>query len=381
MSHLCRVNQSYSKMENIKTLNTQTLTNWLEAGKEITILDVRPSAEREEWSIPKSIHVNVYSRLKEGDPKAMDGLNIEMGKPVVTLCARGKVSLVAAALLAKKGFEVYSLEGGMSAWNYAWDTAEVDLGEVKVIQVRRLAKGCLSYIIGSGNQALVIDASLDPFIYEDVAVQNGWTIEKVTDTHIHADYVSRTQDLAAATGAAHLMLESTQVEYPFSPIKNGESLWIGKAELTVLHTPGHTWESASFLIENKAVFTGDTLFTDGIGRPDLKANKEESVRKASALFESLKMLTSLAKNTQVLPAHISESINVGQPMIAAPLHQLTQSIETLTLTKDKFIESVLEKLPASPPNYLAIAEINRSGIIGDYHIADLEAGANRCAIK
>ncbi len=368
-------------LKDVKLIEVNTLKEWLSKDIKVTVLDIRISSDREEWKIPESIHYNVIEQLKSGDKKALDNINIDKNIPVVTVCTGGNASKIAAAVLTDKGFEAYSLKGGMKAWNYAWDTAEITLGAIKIIQVRRMTKGCLSYILGSGNEAMVIDASLDPNIYQDIAKENGWTITQVSDTHIHADYVSRTNDLAKATHARHLMLESTAVDYKFTPVKNGEELKVGNTRIKVLHTPGHTWESTSFLIDGMAVFTGDTLFTDGIGRPDLKADIEESNKKASALYHSLQILSALNDETLVLAAHVSEPIDIGQDLIAAPIVELTKSINALSMMKDTFISSTLANLPDAPPNYLTIAEINKKGDAQGYVLADLEAGANHCAIK
>lgn len=364
-----------------KIIDPSTLKDWLKEGKEVTILDVRPDNERDEWYIPGSIHFNAYDQLKSGDKHAMDDVSLNNEVPVITVCARGRMSEVAAELLSAKGYEVYSLEGGMKKWNYAWDTSEMTLENVRIIQVRRVAKGCLSYIIGSGHSAFVIDASLDPSVYEGLAKEQGWSIEYVADTHIHADYVSRSRDLARSSGAKYLMNASAEVAFSFISLKNEEEIKFGNVKVKVIHTPGHTWESTSFLIENKVIFTGDTLFTDGIGRPDLKANKEEAKRKSEALYDSLQTISSLNENTLVMPAHISEPVKVGQPLISASIKELKGAIQSLAYAREKFIGDILAKLPASPPNYHAIAEINKTGIIGDLVVADLEAGANRCAIK
>lgn len=368
-------------MAAIKTIDTNTLRDWLQEGKKVSILDIRPISERAEWLIPQSIHLNVYDQLKKGDKNALNVLHLDKTVPVVSLCAGGKLSLFATEILTEKGFEAYSLEGGMKAWNYAYDTATLQIGNVKIIQIRRVAKGCLSYLIGSDDKAIVIDASLEPSVYATIAEQNGWKIEYVTDTHIHADYVSRTKELAAFTGSKHIMIASAQVAYDFVSIKNGTIIKIGKANLTVIHTPGHTWESTSFLLNGKALFTGDTLFTDGIGRPDLKADEAESTQKASILFDSLQMITALEDNILILPAHTSESILFGQEIIAAELGQLKKNIIALSLEKETFVETTLSKLPPTPPNYLTIATINRNGDYTGYSLADLEAGANRCAIQ
>ena len=368
-------------MKKVKTTDPTTLKDWLVQDKGVTVLDIRPENEREEWFIPQSTHINVYDELKSGDKHALDSLNIDKDIPVVTVCAGGNLSQVATKILSEKGYDAYSLEGGMKAWNYAWDTSEIILDDIKVIQVRRVAKGCLSYLVGSGNQAMVIDASLDPSVYDGLAKEQGWSIDYVADTHIHADYVSRTRELAKTLGAKHLMIESAEVEFKFTPLKDGENIQIGNVKIKILHTPGHTWESSSFLIANKVIFTGDTLFTDGIGRPDLKANEEEAKNKAATLYDSLQVLLSLDKETLVMPAHSSEPIKIGQALIAAPITEVEKSIQSLTLDKTEFISSILSKLPESPPNYLTIAAINKSGNSKDFIIADLEAGANHCAIK
>ena len=268
-------------MKHLK-IDAITLAKWLTEKRPVTILDVRPKAEREEWSIPGSIHADVYDRLKANDEHALDDLKLEAYAPVVTVCGAGKTSMKAAEILKRKGFDVYSLEGGMKAWNFAWNIAETTLHDVKIIQVRRSSKGCLSYIIGSEDEAIVIDAALDPQVYLDLAKENGWSIKYVTDTHIHADYLSRTRELAKASLAKHLLIDKANVEYPFTPVKNGERLEFGNALLEVIHTPGHTLESTSFRLGNDAVFTGDTLFVDGVGRPDLKADQDEAVQKVKA---------------------------------------------------------------------------------------------------
>ncbi len=368
-------------MATINEIDTHKLSDWLTEGKKVTILDIRTLEERNEWYIPNSIHANVYDSLNAGNSSALDDLVIDKSIPVVTYCGGGRLSKFAAEILTKKGFDAHSLKGGMKAWNYAYDTSVLDYGNFKIIQVRRVAKGCLSYIIGSGNSAIVIDASIDPSIYNNIANTEGWKINFVSDTHIHADYVSRTKELANYTDSKYLMNSNAKVEYPFIPLANNEMLTIGEIKIKVMHTPGHTWESTSFLVDNKALLTGDTLFTDGIGRPDLKADEEEAKKKSTELYNSLQLISAYSDDLLILPAHISKPIEIGQAIIAEKLGTLKKNIPALTLPIEQFVESILSKLPPSPPNYLTIAEINKSGNIADFIVADLEAGANRCAIK
>ncbi len=107
------------------TIGVQTLRTWLEEGRLVTVLDIRPMQERAEWSIPGSLHIDAYNALKANDPKALAGVELPGDKPVVTVCAAGKTSLIAAQQLQTRGIEALSLEGGMKAWSLAWNSAEV----------------------------------------------------------------------------------------------------------------------------------------------------------------------------------------------------------------------------------------------------------------
>ena len=134
----------------MKTISVEILRAWLEEGRPVTVLDVRPTAEWTEWAIPGSIHVDAYDALKTHDPAALANVDIPSDVPVVTVCAAGKTSLVAAEQLAARGLQALSLDGGMKAWSLAWNIAEVPVytSGVRIIQVRRTGKGCLSYLIG-----------------------------------------------------------------------------------------------------------------------------------------------------------------------------------------------------------------------------------------
>jgi rhodanese-related sulfurtransferase len=123
------------------------LRDMLERGERVTIVDVRKGEDHAEWSIPDSVHVDAYDALNAGDERAMEGLELPEGVPVVTVCGRGRSSALAAEQLRRQGHEAFSLEGGMKAWSLAWNAAEVPLPEqppgtrAEVMQVRRTGKG------------------------------------------------------------------------------------------------------------------------------------------------------------------------------------------------------------------------------------------------
>lgn len=362
------------------TISAETLKAWLEEGKPVFILDVRPKDQREEWQIPGSHYIDAYQRLKAGDMSVMDEVNVPEHTPVVTVCEAGRTSLIAARELMKKGIQVYSLEGGMKAWSLAWNEAELKNENVKIIQARRTGKGCLSYILGSEEEALVIDPSVDPEVYLKLAKANNWQIKIVIDTHIHADHLSRARELALMTNSDLFMPEQDKVNFAFHKISNDDTLKLGTSILRAISTPGHTLESTTYILDEEYLFTGDTLFVNGVGRPDLKADLDSTKARARLLYRSLQKLLKLPGGTIVLPGHTSKPIEFDGKIIQRSLGEIKGSVEMLKLNEDEFIDRVLQGIPATPPNYVAIIEKNLRGDYSDINPVDLEAGANRCAI-
>jgi glyoxylase-like metal-dependent hydrolase (beta-lactamase superfamily II) len=364
------------------TIDVATLRDLLEQRQPVTVLDIRRTEDRAEWAIPGSLHVAAYDALKANDPNALAGVNLPADRPVVTICGAGVTSLIAAEQLRTRGFAAFSLAGGMQAWSLAWNSAEVPLpqSQARVIQVRRTGKGCLSYLIGSQDSAAVIDAALEPEIYLDLARRYGWTITTVLETHIHADHLSRARRLAEQSGATLFLPAQERATYPFTPLRDGDTVPIGAEQLVALRTPGHTLESTCYLLAGQALFTGDTLFLAGVGRPDLEASQEEARQRAHLLYHSLRRLLALPLEALSLPGHTSEPIAFdGQP-VAALLAQVREQVELLSVPEDSFVEALLARIPPTPPNHQRIVALNQSGAVFEGDPTELEAGANRCAV-
>lgn len=365
------------------TISVDTLRAWLEEQQPVTILDVRKAQDYAEWCIPGSIHVDAYKALKAHDPAALSGVELPADWPVLTVCGVGRTSQIAAEQLRARGVRALSLEDGMQAWSLAWNTAEVPLREsvARVIQVRRTGKGCLSYLIGAGEEAFVIDASLDPQMYLDLAAKYGWQITSVFDTHIHADHLSRSRQLAECSGAMLFLPEQQRVAFPFMAIHDGDTLATPHLRLTALHTPGHTLESTCYLLNNAFLLTGDTLFLTSIGRPDLEANEEQARERATALYHSLHKLLALPAETLVLPGHTSTPVPFDGVPLATTLAEIDAQVGMLHTTRATFVRTTLSRIPPTPPNYERIVRLNEAGVLPEGDLTALEAGANRCAIS
>jgi glyoxylase-like metal-dependent hydrolase (beta-lactamase superfamily II) len=366
-----------------KQIATQTLRDWLDTQQPVTVLDIRTDEDRAQWAIPGSMHVNAYDALRNGKPGALADLAIPTDRPVVTVCNAGKVSQTAANLLASRGFDARSLTGGMKAWSLAWNVAEVSLEDpsVRVVQVRRTGKGCLSYIVASQGDAAVIDPSVTPDVYLEIARQGGWSIRYVLETHLHADHLSRARKLAQVTGAVLMLPPQNRARFAFTSIADGQQLRLGDATLRAVHTPGHTNESTSYVLNNAAVFTGDTLFTNGVGRPDLHAEADASRARAHSLFGSLEQLRALSADIIVLPAHASEPIAFDGRPVAARMSDVAKWLASWLASESSFIDRVTSNLPPTPPNFARIVEDNESGDFPQGDPTELEAGANRCAVR
>lgn len=364
------------------TITVAELRTRLERGEPLTVLDVRTAADRAEWSIPGSIHVDAYAALWAGDPRALDDAALPRDVPVVTVCGHGRTSVLAARRLAARGHTALSLEGGMQAWSLAWNIADVRVAgsPAGVVQVRRTGKGCLSYIVGSDGDAAVIDAALEPAVYVNLAARAGLTIRSVLDTHVHADHLSRARALAAATGATLFLPATPRARFPFVALDEGDTVRVGAAALVAIRTPGHTPESTCYRLDGRALFTGDTLFVAAVGRPDLEATPDETRERARLLHRSLRRLLTLGAGTLILPGHTGAPVAFDGQAIAAPLSEVRAATPLLEADEDDFVASLLARLPPTPPNHHRIVQHNESGTVPPGDAAALEAGANRCAV-
>ncbi len=341
------------------------------------VLDVREPFEVAEWAIAGAVNVPVGELAARLDELPRD-------REVVVVCASGSRSAVAADVLARHGVHVANLRGGMAAWGrvYDWVVTELD-DDVRVVQVRRRGKGCLSYVVGAGNDAFVIDPSLDIDVYLEVAAEHGWRITRVFDTHLHADHVSGARTLAAQTGATLHLNPADTFAFEYTPLADGDTFALGSTAafaVAALRTPGHTQGSTVYFVDQQVVLTGDTLFVDGVGRPDLA---ERAAEFAHNLYRSLhERVLTLPDAAFVMPGHYSDAVRVRPDIaVGARLGELRATLPPLSFDEATFVAWATERATTRPPNYVEIitANMGRSEL-PRAELARLEAGPNRCAV-
>lgn len=244
------------------------------------------------------------------------------------------------------------------------------------MKVEQIYTGCLAqgaYYIESAGEAIIIDPLRETKPYLEKLKQTGAKLKYIVETHFHADFVSGHLDLAKATGATIVYGPLAQPAYDVYSAKDGEELPLGEVILKVLHTPGHTMESSSFLLRNEAgkdyaLFTGDTLFLGDVGRPDLAIKQGEVTKEdlAGYLFDSLReKIMPLADEVIVYPAHGAGSA-CGKNLSKETFGLLGEQKQTnyalrADMTREEFVKEVTAGLTPAPQYFAKNAMMNKVG--------------------
>ncbi|MBS1838766.1 MAG: MBL fold metallo-hydrolase, partial [Actinobacteria bacterium] len=254
--------------------------------------------------------------------------------------------------------------------------------------------GCLSqfsYLIGdeTTGRAVVVDPQRDVGGYLADAQRHGLRIERVIETHFHADFLSGHLELASATGAAISFGPGAEAEFPIENLSDRQRLSLGDVELEIRHTPGHTPESISIVVWRDrgddtpwAVLTGDALFIGDVGRPDLLTSigwtADDLARK---LYRSLQdQLLTLPDETTVFPAHGAGSA-CGKNLSTANRSTIGEQRRTnpalSPMSEDDFVDAVTSGQPVAPPYFVFAATTNRQ----EHELLDEEAPLPRLSVE
>ncbi len=367
-------------------LTVQEFKKRLDSGEVPFIFDLRNSDEFKDWriegrkeiqmvNIPQEDFVGEEERHLSRFPK---------GRPIVTFCAHGDAAQYSAELLRKHGFDAIALEGGMDRWSEYYEHKLVST-KPEVYQIYRVAKGCISYLAISKESAVAIDAPRHVHAVLDLAEKLKKKIVHVLDTHLHADHISGGREIARITGATYHVnpLDVQGASYnTYTSLVDKERIPFGSSVIEVLHSPGHTPGSTSFLMDNELLFTGDIIMKESIGRPDLGGMSEQW---AGELYSTLfKRYARLKDDVVVLPSHstgIHEQnaagvvkITLGQTRKSSDLYQAKNIHD--------FLIQVRESLPENPARYQDIRKVNLGTLRAEEaKQKELEIGKNLCGMK
>lgn len=240
--------------------------------------------------------------------------------------------------------------------------------------VEQLYTGCLAeaaYYIESNGEAAIIDPMREIQPYLELLEKRGAKLKYVLETHFHADFVSGHLDLAKETRAKLIFGPTASPNYSSYVAEDGERFELGDVEIQVLHTPGHTMESSTYLLidengDNHAVFTGDTLFIGDVGRPDLAVKSDLTKEDlAGLLYDSLhKKILPLADEVVVYPGHGAGSQcgkNLSSETVSTIGEQRKFNYALQPMKKDEFVAVVTDGIADPPAYFPENARINREG--------------------
>jgi glyoxylase-like metal-dependent hydrolase (beta-lactamase superfamily II) len=315
-------------------------------------------------------------------------------RKILAVCAKGETSAHVGLALRRLGYDAVSLHGGMRAWGHHYTARPVvaETEALAVYQIARPARGCLSYVVASRGRAVVIDALRDVEFVLALAREKHFAIERVIDTHAHADHVSGGPALAAKTGAAYSLhpydgihpIDALPATIEFEWLRGGDRFQVGDVSLEALHVPGHTLGMVALRLDDRFLFAGDTVFLESISRPDLGGHAEPW---AALHYRSIrKLLMELPGETLVLPGHFGSLREAGpNGLFAAPLARLARKNEGLLMAardEAEFVRYILRSLPDFPPQYADMKRVNAGLLAADEEkIDELELGKNRCALE
>lgn len=358
--------------------------------EELFILDVRNEEDYRNWKIEgKNVEsINIpYFDLIDGVEHALEKLPKDE-RDILAVCAKEGSSKFVAEQLDEAGVdEVYYLQGGMRAWSeYLYS---VKIGDLKnggsIYQFNRIGKGCLTYLVESNGEAAIIDAVRMTETLEQFAKEKGLAIKYLIDTHLHADHISGGRKLAEKLGATYYLppKDATEVTFSYQPLEEGEDIFVGNTRIRIqpLYSPGHTIGSTSLIVDDQYLLSGDILFVDSIGRPDLAGKAEDWVGDLRrTLYQLYKQLS---PELLVLPAHfgkISEMDDQGR--VCAKLGDLYAKNAGLQVEDEQvFRKMVTQNLPPQPNAYQEIRQTNMGKLTPtEDEQREMEIGPNRCAV-
>jgi glyoxylase-like metal-dependent hydrolase (beta-lactamase superfamily II) len=376
----------------IPEITPEELVLRLESGAALRVLDVRTPAAVAGSRIdllPSDRFVNIVGsqllamggQVKSAVPP--DG-------PIAVVCGHGNSSKQVALVLNEMGYDAMSMRGGMAAWDLAVVPRELTPppGFDRFVQFDRVAKGATGYLLASKGEALLVDPPRKSQPYLEYAREAGCRVVAVTDTHVHADYISGGPALSRSLqipyylhrGDAVYPFDGTPATIAYAPIEEGSTIPVGDAAVRVCHTPGHTEGSVTFLAGDAAL-TGDFIFVQSVGRPDLGGKADAWT---AVLWDSLERARrEWDPATRIYPAHYaSQSEREPDQSVGRPLGRILESNAPLQMKdRDAFLAWVGSKVGKSPDAYRKIKAVNLGLLeVWDMEAQELEGGRNECAL-
>jgi glyoxylase-like metal-dependent hydrolase (beta-lactamase superfamily II)/rhodanese-related sulfurtransferase len=369
------------------------LAHRLDEGERLQLLDIRTPERVAQGRVTlgatldfRALPASEIYRLPTLEP-----LRLDRAAPVAVICGHGNSSKQATTFLRERGFDAYSVVGGMAAWDTVYLPRPIAPAPSleHVIQVDRVGKGALSYVLVSDGDAIVVDPGRHVEPYEALLQTLGATAAAVVDTHMHADYLSGARAAAARWHVPYFVhpddacspFDGAAGRMAYQPLTEGDTIAFGRATLRAMHVPGHTLGSTTLVAADTLALTGDFVFVQSVGRPDLGGQREAWTAR---LWDSLERARrEWPGDLLVLPAHYgSERERRADRSVAARFDVIAATNEAVAIRDPHAFRAWIAHHTTTPPdNYRTIKLANLGLVELSANDAEtLEFGANQCAV-
>ena len=371
----------------------QELAERLDRGEPLQVLDVRApeKVERGHIVLGPELEFHAHPNSKLFALPDVTALDLDTTRPIAVVCGHGNSSKKATAFLRERGYEAYSVIGGMAAWETVYVARHLSPTPSlsHVVQLDRVGKGALSYVLVSDGDALVVDPGRHIERYDALLTELRATPAAVVDTHIHADYVSGARAAAARWQVPYFLHPDDAVspydqapgKLTYQALDDGDTIAFGRATLRAVHVPGHTLGSLALLADDGLALTGDFLFVKSVGRPDLAGR---SASWAKLLWQSLERARQTwPGDLLVLPAHYAGEAERRADRAVAARFDVISATNTAAAIQDErvFLKWIADHTTTFPDAYRTIKETNLGLVdVGEADAEILESGPNQCAV-
>src|SRR6266480_1295994 len=369
------------------------LARRLDQGERVQLLDVR-SAERVAQgrvTLGATLDFRALAASHLYQLATLDSLRLDPAAPVAVICGHGNSSARATRFLRDQGFEAYSVAGGMAAWETVYLPRRLSPTPAleHVIQLDRVGKGALSYVLVSDGDAVVVDPGRHLRPYEALLEDLGATAAAVIDTHMHADYLSGARAAAARWQVPYFVhpddarspYDGAEGRFTHQSLTEGDTIAFGRATLVAAHVPGHTLGSTALVVDEALALTGDFLFVKSVGRPDLAGQRDAW---AARLWDSLERVRrEWPGDLLVVPAHYaSETERRADRSVAARFDVIAATNEAVAIQDPRAFLAWVTAHTTTPPEAYRTIKLANLGLVdvADADAEALEFGPNVCAV-
>ena len=367
----------------------EELFNWLTNRKDFLLLDVRNNEEFDRFKVegPNPIKMLNVPYFEFIEFEAESVAKVPTNEAIRIVCAKEGSARYVGEILNNHGFkDVAYLKDGIKSWGNMLAPVEISEGNnYRLFQFIRPGKASCSYGLVCGNEMMVFDPAKNIDAYLQFAKQQDTKIVKTLETHRQADYISGSWSLQRAVGADIVAPDQdfSVARFQYTSAQDGDiHTFSGDGpSVKVIYTPGHTPGSTSYLIDDRYLITGDTVFILSIGRPDLGGQAKAWSR---MLFKTMKeILIPMDEKTLVLPGHYMDwsEANHDHTFVASmgEIKQKNQSIYNID-NEDGFYQFIKSNMRKQPDEYAKIREINAGLEEPEMEQQDiLDLGKNECA--